>query len=731
MARHVGARVEEGYADARPPAQFAGAGWVWRVEQRGAAETPEGLTWTCRAEVAKGHSEGIAVGAEWLVADWSRGCHLLVPGAVYAGNRFESVPVNYSPRYPAEQAGPQAPLLVADIARLSNRGEAATIAWKSGEAASPVVAWFDPRTRRATLLLVPQATDGPETGFLCEENAVGDCLRLRVMTPGVRPQRYRHMQRAVASDDRGATLVAGESLGLTLRVWTFPAEEVQALHDRLFDLRKWAGAATPPATLPWSEAWRLVAKHYDRDMWDEGAGLYRTDCRPGARHPYQTGWCGGLIAQYALDGGASAGSPTAARVERHLEVALNEGVARPAGLLFGKWAPEAGWASDFWFETATRPWTARWNLVRRQGDALCYLLRLIEAREARGRAVPAGWVGTTRGLAEALVGVWRRAGQFGHFVDQWTGEVLVGGSTSGAIIPAGLARAARRFEDAEMLAVAVAAARHYRDHDLARGVTTGGPADALQAPDSEAVAALVESFVELWEVTGERGWLDAAGRAARQLASWVMVHDHPFPPESVFGRLGMRTAGTIFANAQNRGATPGICTHSGLGLLKLFRATGDGRYLRLIESIARALPQFVSRADRPIVAKDGQGLPPGWINERVNTNDWDDNVGGVFFGPCWCEVSLLLTMRELPGVYAQTDTGVLAALDHVTAAWAGDGALVLRNETAFDAEVTVCAETVEAAAERSWGPAGARDFQRVRVPAGGEARVPGVRRSGR
>jgi hypothetical protein len=722
--------LEESIAGMPPPQRFAGAEWRWHVESTGNAQEPGGARWSCRAEVVAGSAAAVAMGAELRVEDWSRECHLLVPGAVYGGNRFESVPVPYSPRYPAARTGPDAPALVADIPRLSIRGEATVLAWKSGEAALPALGWFDPRKRCATLLLVPQSVDEPETGFFCEENGSGDSLSVRVMSPSVRPRRYRHMHAAAASGDVGIDLAEGQSLALTVCVWTFPAEDVQALHDRLFDLRSLAGPASAPATLPWSEAWRLVVEHYDRDMWDEPAGLYRTDCRPDSRHPYQTGWCGGLIAQYALDDPGRVGSVTRARVQRHLDFALVAGVARPTGLLFGKYAPEPGWAADFWFETETRPWTARWTLVRRQGDALFYLLRLIEAREAaRTNPVPESWIRTTHALARALVTIWNRAGQFGHFVDQWTGEVLVGNSTSGAIIPAALVRASRRFGDAAMLTVAEASARRYRDRDLARGVTTGGPADAMQAPDSESVAALVESFVELWEATGDRSWLDAAGKAARQLASWVMAHDHAFPADSVFGRLGMRTAGTLFANAQNKHSAPGLCTHSGLGLLKLFRAGGDVRYLRLLEAIARALSQFVSRADRPIVASDGRALPPGWINERVNTCDWDDNVGGVFFGPCWCEVSLLLTVRELPGVYAQTDTGVLAALDHVEADWADDGCLRLRNATSFDAKVAIHAETSVIAADRPWGPAGAQDFLRVDVPACGEVRVAGMKRS--
>jgi hypothetical protein len=55
----------------------------------------------------------------------------------------------------------------------------------------------------------------------------------------------------------------------------------------------------------------------------------------------------------------------------------------------------------------------------------------------------------------------------------------------------------------------------------------------------------------------------------------------------------------------------------------------------------------VSRADRPIHDPSGRPLPPGWINERVNTSDWDDNVGGVFHGSTWSEVALMLMAVEL------------------------------------------------------------------------------------
>ena len=42
-------------------------------------------------------------------------------------------------------------------------------------------------------------------------------------------------------------------------------------------------------------------------------------------------------------------------------------------------------------------------------------------------------------------------------------------------------------------------------------------------------------------------------------------------------------------------------------------------------------------------------LPAGFINERVNTSDWEGEecVGGVFHGSCWSETSNLLALAEV------------------------------------------------------------------------------------
>jgi hypothetical protein len=95
-------------------------------------------------------------------------------------------------------------------------------------------------------------------------------------------------------------------------------------------------------------------------------------------------------------------------------------------------------------------------------------------------------------------------------------------------------------------------------------------------------------------------------------------------------------------------------------------------------------------------------MPAGWMNERVEMSDWLEPVGEIFYGSCWPEVSQLLACAELPGLYVQTDTGLVCAFDHIDAElleqYAGGMKIRLSNPTGFDAQVKILAETLAQAA---------------------------------
>jgi hypothetical protein len=158
----------------------------------------------------------------------------------------------------------------------------------------------------------------------------------------------------------------------------------------------------------------------------------------------------------------------------------------------------------------------------------------------------------------------------------------------------------------------------------------------------------------------------------------------------------------VYANTQNKHSAPGLCTFSGLALLKLFRATGDRLPLELLRDIAFGLPQYLPHPLRPL----GDSVV-GHMCERVNMTDWEgvDRIGETLRMTTWAETSLLLTTVEIPGLYVQPDTSLVVAFDHVTAEILEDSpaALTTRitNPTPAPCRLTILCEPGHVA-DRRW-----------------------------
>jgi hypothetical protein len=452
---------------------------------------------------------------------------------------------------------------------------------------------------------------------------------------------------------------------------------------------------------PISSAWQLLEEKTNRDNWNSEEGYYRVGCGENRYQDFQPGWTGGLMNTHALLHEGT--SLSRERAKSTLDFVFTQGGQGNSGFFHGTYH-KGQWAGDGF---DIDPWTAQerphpernhYHLLRKSADALYFVLRQFDllSRQEPGWQAPAAWVKGAQNCTDAFVRLWRRYGQLGQFVDIHSGDIIVGGSSSAAMAPAALALASQWFAQPEYLEVAQEIATHFLHDYTQRGITTGGPGEILQCPDSESAAALLESYIVLWEYTSSPSWLEAAEQAAAQLATWQMPYDYAFPPDSEFGRLGLLSTGSVFANSQNGHSAPGICTLSGNAYLKLFRATGKPLYMQLLHELAHNHTQYLSREDRPIKDPSGRALPTGWINERVNTSDWDNNVGGVFYGGTWAEVSMMLTAMEVPGIYLRRDTGLFYALDHVDVKVENAGAtekrVTVSNPTNFPARVKLLLE---------------------------------------
>ena len=294
-------------------------------------------------------------------------------------------------------------------------------------------------------------------------------------------------------------------------------------------------------------------------------------------------------------------------------------------------------------------------------------LALLERHpELRAGAASERWAEAARRAADALVKLWERNKQLGQFVDIESGELVVGGSTSAGLAPAGLALAAAQLKQPLYLATAKAMGEHYYERFVRVGLTCGGPGDVLQAPDSQSAAALLDSFVTLFEATRDRVWIDRARAAAHLLASWVIAYDAP-----AAGRGRCRLAAC--ARQERCSGAPAARRGSpGLRAVVGRRAAAPlprDRRRRAARAAARHRPQpgavpAARHGERPKLAPStrrpataraptpGAGSRPG---DSVVPED------GVF------DAIGLLSYTEVPGIYVRLDTGFVFVFDHVTA----------------------------------------------------------------
>jgi hypothetical protein len=560
--------------------------------------------------------------------------YVLFPACAYDGNKFDVQKREYPPMFFPEEAGIDMPVTITDVPRLEKDGSG-KIEVTTGDVSVPCVGIYNAKEDKAVLVYTIQHIDGKNLGLAYEKGLIS------ITYPAFREQVYRANRMAENQDTYNDI-----ECKIPYKVIEFECQSMEEFFRVYFVNRKCMGMDdSRAAVLPYTEQFELLKNKFNSMNWCEDGQYYDIN----TKGMWQPGWCGGAMAGCPLM--KMGGELEKQRAIKTLEHLFSN--QAPSGLFYG-----FNIDRNDGFKVKG---TEKWVLVRKSADCLYFLFKHFELMES----VPLKFIEGTRRTADRFVDIWNKYGQFGQFIDCDSGEIVVGGSTSGAIIPAGLAKAYKYFNDERYLKVAIESAAMMYERDALSGYTTGGPGEVLQCPDSESAFALLESLVVLYEMTGDGKWLGYAEFMAHQCSSWVVGYNYLFPEGSEFSRLGMKTTGSVFANVQNKHSAPGICTLSAGSLLKLYKWTDDELYEELYKDISLTMGQYISTNERPIYSRDrleescgGKGicdrserfrLPQGFINERVNMSDWEgyDRIGEVFHGSCWSEVSNLLTLVEL------------------------------------------------------------------------------------
>ncbi|NWJ49904.1 MAG: hypothetical protein HXX14_03475 [Bacteroidetes bacterium] len=629
-------------------------------------------------QLVKGSATAAGVAVNFAFDRWGTDNYVIMPAAVYNGNRFDVLKYSYPPLFKKEDYSVDAPITITDVPRLNKCEGESRLDLNTGDLSTPSLGVYFPKLKKGIWILTEQATELGNSVLTLEENQKRTKAEFTIAAPCVREKVYG-ICRLTDSNETGVDWKQGDKVTIKCKVYIFgninsPAE----LNKQFLSIRKSLGTSISINQLPFSKAFELMEEQQNREYWDEKNNFY-TLGGEGWNMKFQLGWVGGCMVTYPL---SMIGQPLSReRSLKNYNRVITESQTKSG--FYYSCSNGTAWCSDcFW-----NPHPDNLLLLRKDADALYYIYKYCLSKKTINPnwQMPEVWKEPLRKFADAFVTLWKKLGQFGQFIDIETGEIKVGGSNSAAMAIGGLTLASKFENRPELIQVAKAAARYYYKNFTIKGVSCGGPSEILQNNDSESSFAMLESFMALYEVTGEKEWLKYAEDAAAFCSTWMVSYDYKFPSASVFGKLDMKTTGAVWASTQNKHGGPGICTLSGDCLFRLYRATGNKLYINMVHDLAHNIMQYISRDDRPISDQHS-----GWINERVNMSDWEGKgqVGGLFHGNTWAQVSAMLTVAEIPGIYINPVKEELVVFDHVEASLK-ENRLTISNPTQFDANIIV------------------------------------------
>lgn len=688
VVRYDGTVVASKSAFNNGEAELGNSTWSCSVERRKAGR--DALDLNIDFKINKGELRSGGVAAAFDFTDWDRENYVLIPAYVYNGNRFNVETNGYMADYPEYYFyNKDVPgQLFSNSPRLAFiENTPGKIEGLAGNAATPAMCFYSPSKKRAFIMLFEQRSRFGDLGIFIEENKAQDEASFVISAPGVRELRAGFGD-FYPSGDTGADWKAGDELGMKLRIYSFPANNIPDLWEKFMTVRKYLTGPNNPRNLtPFSTTVALTADRKNEYRWKEtpAESFYRNENSDG----YQVGWVGGLMDTYAM---LAIDDPVSRdRVLATFDFAIKKMHNSESGYFHGTYR-DGKLLSD---RPGNIPDAA---LVRKNSDVLFWMVKQFELLRLQGYGdrIKPEWEKAINELAWAFVRTWEKFGELGNYVNVHTGDIIIYNTTSGAVAPAGLVMAGRYYDEPKFLETAKQVAEFMYERDVAGlGFTSAHSGDIMQDADADSAYGFVESLMALYYETGDKQWLKMAQDVANLGATWTLSHDYVFPANSTIGKLNSNTAGAVWASVQNKHAAPGVCTASADYLFKLYRATGDRRYAELLRDISHAHTEVMETPGRVTT-----GMGQGTSMERIQTTDADGKGAvGLIIATSngWTEGNGMLMGIEIPGIYIRTDKDEMYVFDHAEVRSIKRGkseiTLEITNPTRFDASISVFAES--------------------------------------
>ena len=263
------------------------------------------------------------------------------------------------------------------------------------------------------------------------------------------------------------------------------------------------------------------------------------------------------------------------------------------------------------------------------GTAATYFFRAATLCERAGIDRP-NYAKRAFGLCDFFVSAQQPSGEFAksYFMD---GTIDKAHGSVGAFIILPLLDAYEKTGDKKYLDSAVRGLDFYLGEFEKGGCTTAGALDS-NCIDKESGAPVLRASLRVYEITGEKRYLELAEELAYYLATWQYHYSVAFPEKSMAGELGVDTYGSTAVSAAHN-----ALDHYGLWwvpeYVKLAELTGKNIWRERARALWYSGTQLIS--DGTLVVK-GRVRPAGCQDESIRHTRWGRPDNRYFITSEWC-----------------------------------------------------------------------------------------------
>jgi hypothetical protein len=421
---------------------FQESTWDVKINTKSVANKPNATDYEVTFKCITGKLAQASVSVDIDFENWSEKNYVLMPAAVYNGNRFAWRKLRYSPKlHDIKDIGIDKPIIINDVPKLNEQSGFSRIQERSGSMSTPSIGFISEESKKGVWLLTKQGNSLGDYGMDIEESRDRKKATITLTSPVVRElYNYTNCNAHSPTWDVPKDFKTNDKVTISFRLYTFEAPENQVIFNTFVEIRKdVANDHTLVNALPFSECMQTLESKFNAKNFVPEHGYYSVGFRENYLQDWQIGWVGGMMSTLPL---LFAGNEqTKQNVLRNFDFLYPNGIS-PSGFYW-----DCGRNGTEWLGGDIRNMhTKNWHLVRKSGDAIWYITKQFMLMEKMNIPVKQSWKDGNQKVCEAFMKLWRNNHQLGQFVDSQTGEILVGGSSSGGIVPAGLALAAKYYQ---------------------------------------------------------------------------------------------------------------------------------------------------------------------------------------------------------------------------------------------------------------------------------------------